>query len=69
MLYLIVGAGQECNTGTEFYAYNVYSYDAGLGKQSGGSGDAETRLGSGLVVKNFGKVFIDGFRGIMNRHG
>lgn len=54
----------ECNTGTEFYAYNVYSYDAGLGKQSGGSGDAETRLGSGLVVKNFGKVFIDGFRGI-----
>ncbi|EME0311060.1 hypothetical protein VXI92_004951 [Enterobacter hormaechei] len=54
----------ECNTGTEFYAYNVYSYDAGLGKQSGGSGDAETRLGSGLVVKNFGKVFIDCFRGI-----
>lgn len=54
----------ECNSGTEFYAYNVYSYDAGLGKQSGGSGDAETRLGSGLTVKNFGKVFIDGFRGI-----
>lgn len=54
----------ECNTGTELYAYNVYSYDAGLGKQSGGAGDAETRLGSGFVVKNFAKVFIDGFRGI-----
>lgn len=54
----------ECNTGTELYAYNVYSYDAGLGKQSGGSGDAETRLGAGFVVKNFAKVFIDGFRGI-----
>lgn len=54
----------ECNSGTEFYAYNVYSYDAGLGKQSGGSGDAETRLGTGLTVKNFRKVFIDGFRGI-----
>ncbi len=54
----------ECNTEPELYAYNVYSYDAGLGKQSGGSGDAETRLGSGFVVKNFAKVFIDGFRGI-----